>query len=141
MKTENLKQAKGFMLFIVWMLAIVITSCGGGQKSEAKKKLEETRQLTIQNLNKMKIDLEDRISYIDKELETAVGDIKVKLEAARTELNAQKDALVSELEAVKDATLETWNDVVKKASETIAKVNSKKNEVSKSVREMLDAKK
>jgi len=140
MKKENIQQLKGLTLVSLWVVILAFTSCGGGQKSEAEKKLEETRVQTTQSINKMKIDLEERISYINKELETAVGEVSDKLKEAREELEAQRDLLVAELENIKTATLDTWNDAVKKASETMAKASEKRNEVSKNVREMLDAK-
>lgn len=125
--------------FLVMLVGLFLIACSGGQDSEASKKLDETRQQTMENMNKIKIDLEGRIKYVDEELQNATGEVKEKLTEARAELEAQKELLSKEVENVKAATIETWNDVVKKASESTAAARAKTNEVSKNVREMLDS--
>jgi outer membrane biogenesis lipoprotein LolB len=130
---------KGQVMMAIAMVGLFLIACSGGQSGEANKKLDETRQQTVENINKIKIDLEGRIKYVDEELQNATGEVKERLTEARAELEAQKELLAKELENVKTATLETWNDVVKKASESTAAARSKTNEVSKNVRGMLDS--
>lgn len=122
----------------ITLLALFMWSCGGGQDRASKQKLEETKQQTIQNLNKIKGDIDQRIKYVDEEIEEASDELKEKLKEARAELKVQKDLLTKELEHVKGATLDTWNDVVAKASESLSQARKKTNEVSKNVRNWLD---
>lgn len=129
----------GHSLLTIMLVGLFLIACSGGQNNEASKKLDETRQQTIENISKIKIDLEARIKYVEDELKNATGEVKEKLTAAHTELVAQKELLTKELENVKAASIETWNDVVKKASASTAAARAKTNEVSKNVREMLDS--
>jgi outer membrane biogenesis lipoprotein LolB len=130
---------KGHYILAIALMSLFLIACSGGQNNEANKKLDETRQQTLENINKIKNDLESRIKYVDEELQNASGEAKERLTEARAMLEAQKELLVSELENVKAATLETWNDVVREASESTAAARAKTNEISKNVREMLDS--
>ena len=136
------KTAQQSMAFVsacaIILLALTFTSCGGGQDRASKQKLEETKQQTIQNINKYKNDIQERIDYVDQQLENASGELRDNLTAAREELKAQKEVLEGELQTVKNATLETWNTVIKETSDKLAKARSKMNEVSKNVRAWLD---
>jgi len=135
---KNLLRVPQFMMIFVLFISFLLVSCAGNQNKEAQRKLEETKNQTVENISKIKTDIESRIEYLDEELDSAAGQVKDDLEAARAELSKQRDMLASQIDELKEASLENWNDVVMKASETTAKAREKTNEVSKKVREMLD---
>lgn len=140
MKTLIRAIGKGYPMMAMFLLTIFLASCGGGgQNREANKQLEETKEQTVLNINKIKIDIEERIAYVNSEMDGATGETREQLEEARDSLSAQKELLESELEKVKAASLENWNEVVADASQAIADGRKETNEISKKVREMLDA--
>jgi DNA anti-recombination protein RmuC len=131
-----LKQVR--LIFL--MMMVLMAACSANDTSaEDQQRLEESKNTTAQALVKMKVDIENRIAYIDQELQTARGRIRVRLTEARAELDTQKVNLENEIRNVNQATLETWNEVVDDASESLARAKSKTNEVSRKVRAMLDA--
>jgi DNA repair exonuclease SbcCD ATPase subunit len=140
MKTYSGKTGASYLMIALFLSAILIYSCGGGggQTNTNKRQLEEAKQKTVQNINKLKNDIQDRIAYVDGEIEQATGEIKDNLQEARAELEEQRNVLNEELKKIQDATIDTWNDVVAKSTGTLAQVKSKTNEVSKKVRGWLD---
>ena len=129
---------KSYSIVTIMAMTLLLWSCGGGQSSSNKKQLEEAKQQTVQNINRIKNDIEERISYVDSEIETASGEIKENLQTARAQLSEQKDLLNAELTNVQEASIETWNDVVAEASSAISQARSNTLEVSKKVRNLLD---
>jgi cell shape-determining protein MreC len=123
---------------LAWVMIICIPlmlwSCESSQTGSNNKKLEEAKQTTIQNLNKIKNDIQERISYLDEQVKEANGELQENLTEARTELINQRDILAVELENVQKASIETWNEVVSKASASLGQARSKTNEVSRKVR-------
>ncbi|MFP4289102.1 MAG: hypothetical protein ACLFQS_07570 [Bacteroidales bacterium] len=138
MKLKSKKVLKSVPL-LVFSMMIIFASCGGGnQKDENNKQLQEAKQKTIKNLNQFKLDIEERIAYVDEEIEKADGEVEEKLIEAKSVLQEQRDLLQSQLDAVQDAGIDNWNDVVANATESYGKARQKTNEVSKEVSEMLD---
>ncbi|TVQ17200.1 MAG: hypothetical protein EA361_02875 [Bacteroidetes bacterium] len=129
----------GYPMMTLLLVSVFLISCGGGQDREAKKKLDETKEQTVLNINRIKIDIEERIAYVNEEMEEATGETREKLKEARENLKAQKELLEVELEKVKAASIDTWNETVASASQSITDARRKTNEISKNVREMLDA--
>lgn len=130
---------KGYPMITIMLVTLFLVSCGGGgQKRQANEQLEETKEQTILNINKIKVDIEERIAYVNGELENATGETREELMNAKERLSEQKEVLNAELEKVRNASLDSWNDVVASASEAIAEGRRKTNEISKKVREMLD---
>lgn len=137
-KMKKLIRITQLMMMLAFIFSVSLVGCEGGQKKEAQRKLEETKTQTVENIGKIKADIESRIEYLDEELDSAAGQVKEDLEAARAELSKQRDLLASQIDDLKEASLENWNEAVKKASEATTKAREKTNEVSKKVREMLD---
>jgi chromosome segregation ATPase len=141
MKTYLGKINASYMTVALFLITILFFSCGGGggQTSANKRQLEDAKQKTIQNINKLKNDIQDRITYVEGEIEQATGEIKENLQTAKSELEEQRNVLNEELKKVQDASIDTWNDVVARSSATLGQVKSKTNEVSKKVRDWLDS--
>ena len=124
---------------LIAFLAIVFWACGGGgQNRVQRQQLEETKQETVQNINRYKNDIKERIEYVESELEEATGEAREKLMDAKNDLQAQHDLLEAELAKVESATLETWNNVIKGTSQVLSDSRKKTNEISRKVRDMLD---
>ena len=138
MKTLSKTITGSYPLIAVIFFAIFMWSCGGSQNKAQNEQLKEAKETTIQNLNKYKNEIEDRIKYVEGQIEEASGEMKEKLEESRAALKEQQELLEAELENVQGATVDTWNDVVAQASESLGKARSKMNEISKNVREMLE---
>ena len=140
MKTYSGKTSASYLMVALFLSTILLFSCGGGggQTSANKRQLEDAKQKTVQNINKLKNDIQDRIVYVDGEIEQATGEIKENLQEARAELEEQRNVLNEELKKIQDATIDTWNDVVAKSTATLGQVKSKTNEVSRKVRGWLD---
>jgi TolA-binding protein len=138
MKTYSGITSASYMMVAVFLITILLFSCGGGQTGANKKQLEDAKQKTIQNINKLKNDIQERITYVEGEIEQASGEIKENLQQAKTELEEQKEVLNEELKKIQNASIDTWNDVVAKSSATLSQTKSKTNEVSKKVRDWLD---
>lgn len=131
--------AASYPLIVVIFFATLMWSCGGGgQNKVQREQLNEAKQQTLQNINKYKNEIEERINYVNGQIDEASGELEENLKEAREELKAQQELLTAELKNVEDASIETWNDVVAKASESLGKARSKMNEVSKNVREWLE---
>lgn len=138
METNLKKLSNLYVYVVIAMLGMLVWSCGGGPGAADKQKLEETKQETVQNINKIKTDIQQRIDYVESELEEATGEVRDELMKAKTELENQRDVLAAELEEIKGASLETWNEVIAQTSKKLGEARKKTNEVSKKVREMLD---
>ncbi len=139
METNPRKRRLIYVYPLIAFLTIVFWACGGGgQDRVQRQQLKETKQETVQNINRYKNDIQERIEYVQAELEEATGETREKLEAAKKDLQTQHDLLAAELAKVEAATLETWNNVIKGTSQVLSDTRKKTNEVSKKVREMLD---
>lgn len=138
METKLKKLSNPYLYVIIVLLGVMVWSCGGGPGRAEKQQLEEKKQETVQNINRMKNDIEDRIKYVETEISEATGEMQQDLQEARKELENQRDVLAAELEKIKAATLDSWNQVIAETSKRLGESRKKTNEVSKKVREMLD---
>ncbi|MFW5707787.1 MAG: hypothetical protein ACOCX0_02130 [Bacteroidota bacterium] len=139
MKTFKRVTGKRYQTLTVLIMMMFLISCGGGgQNRQSERQLEEAKQETIQSINKIKVDIQDRIKYVDQEMENTTGETRDELQTARRELEAQCDILDAEMEEVNEASLDTWNEVINSTSQTLAETRKKVNEVSIEVRTMLD---
>lgn len=139
MKTR-LKNQKGTLILASFvMLLFFMAACGGGGQQKAQKeRLNEVKESTSQQLQKLKMDIDERIEYIDEQIENASGELEEQLKEVREELKKQKDILEKEMEEVRAASIETWDQVLSSVTKHYQEVRGKTNEVSKKVREMLD---
>lgn len=122
-------------LFLVMGIA---WSCGGGQKQEQERKLNEVKETTSMQLELLMNDIDKRIGYLDEQIEEATGELKENLKEVRKQLKDQKQMIANEIESVKKATLEGWNNALASATKHYQEARLQTNELSKKVREWLE---
>ncbi|MFO7923995.1 MAG: hypothetical protein R6U58_09915 [Bacteroidales bacterium] len=127
----------GVLLLITFIL--FLASCGGGSGNKVREEqLKEVKESSVENLNDMMQDIDERIEYLNEQAEEADDDLKAEIEESIEVLEDQKELLEKELEKVEDATFETWNDVLDNTSETIREVRSNINDISLKINELIE---
>ncbi len=124
---------------LIIMMAVVLGACGGGSADRVRQEqLNEVKESTVENLNDILYDLEERIEFLEGHIKEAEGDAKAEFEEANETLEEQKKRIEQKLVHIDEATLDTWNDVIDKTSVVIQEVRSATNEAIRDIRELVE---
>lgn len=113
---------------------IFLFACSSSGSSE--NSFEEQKEEVVEDLEKMKLNINDAIKDIEDKLDINEGPVERTLEEAKADLEMRKEKLEDAIEETKNATKKNWNNVKIKVNDAMSEVEKSYHQIKNDIEEL-----